>query len=217
MLPSQPASLNSQNPQPDNNSLPKKQKIAVISLAVLGLAVIIFWAWQFQARVSGPFSVPKSERQPAATTTDTTKDTDGDGLTDYEELNIYNTSPYLADSDSDGLPDGQETKNGTDPNCPAGQKCGLEAVQPPAQTVTSTIIQETTLPTGAETSASTTVEERLVNGQITASELRQLLLDNGADKTSLDKISDPDLLQAYQEMLQAKLDEVASSTSSQSQ
>jgi len=50
-------------------------------------------------------------------------DTDQDGLSDYEELYVFNTSPYLDDSDSDGLLDGAEVKNSTDPNCPQGQNC----------------------------------------------------------------------------------------------
>jgi hypothetical protein len=34
-----------------------------------------------------------------------TKDTDNDSLTDFEELYVHNTSPYLADSDSDTVTD----------------------------------------------------------------------------------------------------------------
>ena len=37
-----------------------------------------------------------------------TKDTDGDGLTDYEEVNTYQTLPHTPDSDSDGLSDYDE-------------------------------------------------------------------------------------------------------------
>lgn len=35
-------------------------------------------------------------------------DTDQDGLTDYEEINIYGTNPYDPDSDKDGVSDGEE-------------------------------------------------------------------------------------------------------------
>ena len=35
-------------------------------------------------------------------------DTDGDGLTDVDEVNVYNTNPDLADTDLDGLSDGDE-------------------------------------------------------------------------------------------------------------
>jgi beta propeller repeat protein len=43
-------------------------------------------------------------------------DTDGDGLTDYEEVTQYGTNPSSADSDSDGLTDFQEVRDyGTNP------------------------------------------------------------------------------------------------------
>ncbi|WP_028579025.1 thrombospondin type 3 repeat-containing protein [Desulfogranum japonicum] len=35
-------------------------------------------------------------------------DTDLDGLTDYDEVNIYGTDPNLVDTDNDGIPDNQE-------------------------------------------------------------------------------------------------------------
>jgi hypothetical protein len=43
------------------------------------------------------------------------KDTDHDGLTDYEEIKIYNTNPNKPDTDGDGILDGEEIKKGTDP------------------------------------------------------------------------------------------------------
>ncbi len=42
-------------------------------------------------------------------------DTDGDGLTDWEETNTYGTNPNLADSDDDGMDDGDEIAAGTSP------------------------------------------------------------------------------------------------------
>jgi len=45
-------------------------------------------------------------------------DTDGDGLTDYEEIFIYGTDPLNPDTDGDGLPDGLEIFYGMDPNKP---------------------------------------------------------------------------------------------------
>ena len=43
------------------------------------------------------------------------EDTDGDGLTDYDEIFIYGTDPLVADTDGDGLRDGDEIKLGLDP------------------------------------------------------------------------------------------------------
>jgi len=42
-------------------------------------------------------------------------DSDGDGLSDYDEINIYHTDPNEWDTDGDGVSDGAEVKAGTDP------------------------------------------------------------------------------------------------------
>ena len=42
-------------------------------------------------------------------------DTDGDGLTDEEEIRIYATDPALADTDADGYPDKLELEHGFSP------------------------------------------------------------------------------------------------------
>jgi len=42
-------------------------------------------------------------------------DTDGDGLSDGEEVNTHGTSPTSTDSDSDGMPDGYEVAQGLEP------------------------------------------------------------------------------------------------------
>lgn len=46
-------------------------------------------------------------------------DTDGDGLTDGQEVLLYHTNPLVADTDGDGVPDGIEVSTGTDPLNPA--------------------------------------------------------------------------------------------------
>lgn len=43
-------------------------------------------------------------------------DSDGDGLSDAEETEIYRTDPQNPDTDNDGYPDGVEIKNSYDPN-----------------------------------------------------------------------------------------------------
>ncbi len=42
-------------------------------------------------------------------------DTDGDGLSDFQEIMVYATNPALADTDGDGMPDGWEVANGLNP------------------------------------------------------------------------------------------------------
>ena len=58
-------------------------------------------------------------------------DTDGDGLTDGEEVLKYKTDPCNPDSDGDGISDGDEIRNGTDPNDPYNGRGAPKAVLPP--------------------------------------------------------------------------------------
>ena len=54
-------------------------------------------------------------------------DSDGDGLTDYEERHTYGTGPQNADSDFDGINDGDEVNTyGTDPLDDDSDDDGLE-------------------------------------------------------------------------------------------
>ncbi|KKK95634.1 hypothetical protein LCGC14_2670820, partial [marine sediment metagenome] len=43
------------------------------------------------------------------------RDSDFDGLSDWQENNLYNTDPLNPDSDGDGIPDGWEVSNSLDP------------------------------------------------------------------------------------------------------
>ena len=52
-------------------------------------------------------------------------DTDGDGISDGDEVNVYHTNPLLADSDGDGISDGDEIAAGTNPLDP---KSGFKVV-----------------------------------------------------------------------------------------
>ena len=45
-------------------------------------------------------------------------DSDNDGLTDNEEITLWNTDPLIEDTDKDGYRDGDEVDNGFNPAGP---------------------------------------------------------------------------------------------------
>jgi len=195
----------------DNNSsnfsfknMPRPQKSAVVILSILGVVIIFFGSWQIRNKIINPFRVDISDLPSADVSVNlATQDTDGDGLFDYDETNVYQTSPYLEDSDSDGVNDNLEVANGTDPKCPTGQDCyATSNLIIPSEVDNSLAIDSGGL--GTINVSTTTSEADLKNalaGQIDAPTLRKILLDNGADEATLNAISDADLLKSYQEVL----------------
>ncbi len=206
--------------------LNKNQKIAVAVLAVFALFVFIMWGVQFKRNISAPFAYQGSENTTSTATGEQTdadlqaKDTDKDGLSDYDELYLYKTSPYLEDSDSDSYSDKTEVDSGKDPNCPTGKTCGslgtdttsLESDTSQSQdnsTLNNLLNQfNATGQTGQSatgtSSQSAASSESILSGSIDAATLRQMLLQSGMDKAVLDKISDQELMQSYQEMLKSQ-------------
>jgi Bacterial TSP3 repeat len=196
------------------HKLDKKQKLALAGLTFFGILVIAIWLLKLNTEIIGPLGNNFAASNSASTTTETadqqnedklkSQDTDGDGLSDWDEINIYHTSPYLADTDSDGIPDGVEVENGTDPNCPQGQNCN--SVAPLAPASTTPIIGQVTDGSGTSAqplaSSSQTDLVNLLSGASDAATLRKILIQSGQfDEATLDKISDADLLKAYQSYL----------------
>lgn len=198
-------------PKPDQNVLNKQQKISLISLGVFSVLIMVFGILQFQYNLYSPFDYSKkiaanqknntSGNASGAITIDLSKlDSDNDGLNNFDEINVYKTSPYLEDSDSDSFSDKDEILNNTNPNCPTGQVC--------SQITTNTETSSDTLPLDslenpilAEINQEDKTAQDVLSGKSDSAVLRKLLLDNGMDKSDLDQISDTDLMLSYQESL----------------
>jgi len=111
-------------------ALTPHQKLGLGVFIILGAATLLFGALRIRNQITLPFDrsgfpeFKTSEQRDAEQVAKLkSSDTDTDGLTDYDELYVYHTSPFLPDTDSDGDADGAEVKAATDPNCPKGQQC----------------------------------------------------------------------------------------------
>ena len=65
-----------------------------------------------------------STEEAAKGSTEGKSDSDGDGLSDFEEIRYWNTNPGNADTDGDGAQDGREVLLGQDPRA-AGETLAL--------------------------------------------------------------------------------------------
>jgi len=172
---------------------------ALIVLVVFGFIAIYFGVWYIREQITVPFEpVVSTNEESTATNANSEqakslreRDTDGDGLNDFDELSIYETSPYISDSDSDGLNDNIEIAGGTDPNCPKGQTCGRVLTNTTNTQAVDELFSDL-LP--AETPATDF-------SNFSVGELREILKDAGVAAEEVDKISDEELLATYQEVL----------------
>ena len=197
----------------DNYDFGKRQKnrqTVIIVLSILSTVIIFFGVWQIRNRIVSPFIldevlIAKKNSSEAALSDyidSINIDTDGDGLSDYDEQYIYGTSPFLEDTDSDGIPDKVEIERGTDPNCPEGQNCSGSYFAEQNADVETTSNNDLDL-TNLNGDKELTEEElrAALAGQVDAAVLRTFLLEGGVDQEVLAGISDEELLASYQEVL----------------
>jgi hypothetical protein len=190
--------------------LDRSQKIALAILSLFAILVVLVWGLQVKnslspkdVNISTGGSCPGGNCAGSSSDADLRlKDTDKDGLSDYDELNIYGTSPYLEDSDSDGISDYNEIQKGSDPNCPVGQQCvvspidGAAAAGNPLEDFLPPSDLGPTNIEGVMESA-----EKVLMGEGDAASLRNMLVQSGMDPAVLEQISDEELLATYEEIL----------------
>lgn len=177
-------------------------RVGLVVVVFLAAASIVLGAIQISRTIKAPF-LPKSNSQALSELPDEEQrkeemkkiDTDKDGLSDYDETYIYNTSPFIEDSDSDGTPDKTEVLSGEDPNCPKGRTC----IAP--QIATST--PETNNFNQESQPSSTAIGELLEAARTpgAGAELRKQLEASGLPKATLDSLSDDELQKLYTETL----------------
>lgn len=176
------------------DGMPHNRRAGAWIVLVMGLVGLGLGAYQWRASFKAAFATNagdyKTPDQVEAARLEEmkNKDTDGDTLSDYDETYVYQTSPYLDDSDSDGVKDQDELKAGEDPNCPKGTSCGIE-VTASATTSVSAVTDE----------LQSDVTDQLLHP--TPAQIRALLLQSGVSETDLKNIDDATLLDLYQQSL----------------
>ncbi len=184
----------------------KRQNIAIVTVGLVTLLVVVLGAVQISSMFRIPF--PDEDKYTGDTSAYDailaeqkrlleqdpeilkTKDTDGDGVNDFDELYVYDTSVYLADSDSDGIDDGVEIKNYTDPLCPEGYDC---------YTTYDDAGEEVAVSSNGTVNATVT--------EVSASDLRKMIVASGqATEAQVQGISDASLMQMYETMLEENPD-----------
>jgi hypothetical protein len=186
--------------------LSREQKAGLLFVIVCGFGALILggqYLWTHMASpfvitYTGPRLLTGAEEQSAEIAAQKKTDTDADGVNDYDEINIYKTSPYLNDSDSDGLFDGAEITAGQDPLCGQGETCEDEADNVVLPGGSAALDAE-----GAELQARAQALEAAMRELTTlpAAEVRTLLIDSGGDAAVINAMSDDEVIALYQEIL----------------
>ena len=176
---------------------PQKQHAGawvVLLIGIVGLGIgVMQWRSSFKtvfATTGERFQTPdqiEAERLESMKT----KDTDKDSLNDFEESYVYQTSPYLADSDSDGVDDRTELAAGKDPNCPEGKQCA------------GSVATFSLSATGTSGTSLEEQEEEILDRLLNPSpdEIRQLLLESGVSPEEIAGIDDATLIELYRQSL----------------
>ncbi|MEK7130601.1 MAG: hypothetical protein AAB793_03030, partial [Patescibacteria group bacterium] len=185
---------------------PPSEKMIAVIIGFLGISALVLGTLQIQKGIKGPFQKNIAREKDKRNDLDIEqvdkltelqkKDTDKDSLNDYVELYNSRTSPYLRDSDSDGIDDKSEIDQGTDPNCPKGQDCGLPVAAPANLNIGNT--NESSKFTNAP---SLNQASDALSGNLPPAELRKILISSGAPENTINGLSDDELVKLYKEVL----------------
>jgi hypothetical protein len=183
-----------------------QKKIGALLLALFSILVLVLGILQIRNTIYAPFALKNTiptgiKQQIVDDNIDYQRqlDTDHDGLTDFDELHVYGTSPYLYDTFGYGLSDAEVIKKGL-PLCPgAGKNCsgGTTSATAGINNASSSLISSfNPSPENPSTTPQNLDLQAILHNP---TQLRQILLQSGQmTKADLDKISDADLLRTAQ-------------------
>lgn len=206
----------------DRKQFYRSELVLVAFLFFFGIAGIAYGFWRLNDSFFAPFRLTRDssdavnllegiEQSSIDIEALKSKDTDGDGLNDFEEQYLALTSPYLDDTDGDGIIDSQELARGTNPSCPEGQTCFQNVP------VNPTAI-DSTLPSpggkmvpGAQNDAAVELQKVISEFQNkTPEQIRSFLIDQGISASQLQGLSDAALKNIYATSLEKALENAKS-------
>lgn len=208
-------------------TMTREQKMGALFLLVFGVLAVGLGTLQIRNIIYGPFVIHPDEKTAQVPVLDEktrlkTIDTDHDGLSDYDELYLYGSSPYLVSTASDGVSDFIKVIRGEDPNCPEGRTCAAASATT-ISTQTSTLpqlFQPAANPLDMLGAAATAGAQPGPQAQASVAEmikdpaaLRQMILSTGKiKKEELDKIDNATLLQFVAQIVNQSQNTAATST-----
>ncbi|HBK33956.1 TPA: hypothetical protein DEP34_02195 [Candidatus Uhrbacteria bacterium] len=205
-----------------HHELSSEQKVGFLLLMILGVGGLVLGFRSMRSSLYRPFEeqvmeyagqdfLTSSEAEEKQKQEQKNIDTDGDTLSDYDELYVFKTSPYLPDTDSDGYSDDVEVFSSNDPNCPMGSDCTvISAETAGSDEVDTAEMLEGVGVDGEQVESLQTQEEIMAYFMsMTPDQIREMLLEAGVTKEEIDALSDEEI----QSLFDASLTEALASGS----
>lgn len=187
----------------------RQRKLTALGLLIVSVVIVVFSIYSTNTNLRATLLAGRDQEQTIITDPQEqineelrTLDTDKDGLNDYDELYLYSTSPYLVDSDSDGVSDDEEIASGKDPNCPGSQDC-YNAIITPLGKDSFTDTPEPDFSNFQFSGGTNDQLKEVFPINPTPSEIRLLLIQQGVPEADVSSISDEDLITIYNDAYNA--------------
>jgi len=170
----------------------KKDNKLLILMIIGALIIFVIIYFRFKSTIYGVFPPKRTSNDLLAENQEKAleKDTDGDGLADFDERLNYSTSQYL----SDGFSDKEEIEAGSDPLDPSNTPLNKKA----NNNKEGSSIEEKIITSDQQVNAPN--ELGIVEEEITAQEIRKLLINQGNLREEVvDSFDDKTLKSLYNE------------------
>ncbi len=184
---------------PVRAGLSSERKWGFVLLLIFGILSVGLGMLQIRNSLYGPLALnnkvsPELKNEINSIDALRLRDTDHDGLTDFDELYVYTTSPYLYDTFSYGISDKEVITKGL-PLCPKGQDCST----PIASGGAVPSVGSSTVPVALPNPGAPPLD--ILKTLTDPAQIRQMLISSGTDPKLLTKISDAELMVIVKDVL----------------